>query len=566
MPRSYVQLALDYAHRAVADTEGKIHGKYIRAAARRFLDDLERDESDCGFEFSPAHAEHACDFIEKLPHVEGNWDSPTIVLHPAQIFFVVQLFGFRDSETGRRRFTSALYATARKSGKSTLAAAIMLYCMCCEQEPGAQLMSAATTYQQASIIFEIAKKMVQREPDLREAFGLEVWSKAITMQSMGSNFRPIHAKASTQDGLNPSHAALDEIHAHKDADLLNVLTSAAGARACPLWLYTTTEGYYNPGPWQDLRLFAKKLLDDVFKATADHFLAIYFAVDPDDDDFDESAWVKANPLIEQNPNLLAAIRKEAIEAKEMPSKMGEFRTKRLNRAAANAEGWIDLLKWDKCSGPVDLEQLKRVPCWAGLDLASNRDFCSFALVWVVDGIWYCKVWRWVPANQVTQRTERGTVPYASWVEQGLLKETPGDSTDHDVLFDDISTICSRFNVQTMYYDRYNAGNLITRLESAGVKCEQFIQGVPTYHGPMQNLERVYVEGKLRHGGDPVLSWCASNLVAYTDAGMRMKPDKRRSAEKIDDMCALLMAMSGAENNVPRDYGFLRDPIILGNRR
>ena len=232
----------------------------------------------------------------------------------------MQLFGFRKSD-GNRRFTSALFAVARKNAKSTLAAAILLYCECCEDEEGAQVISAATTGSQARIIFNVAKRMAEKTPALREAYGLECWANAVTRFSTGASFKPINAKASTQDGLNPSHVALDEIHAHKTADLLNVLTSAAGARSNPLWLYTTTEGYANPGPWAEIRQFAKQLLEGVFGETADHFLVLYFAVDDADGDFEEKAWAKANPLADSNPHLLAAIRKEAIEAKAMPSKL-----------------------------------------------------------------------------------------------------------------------------------------------------------------------------------------------------------------------------------------------------
>src|SRR5690606_6176032 len=156
---------------------------------------------------------------------------------------------------------------------------ILLYCQCCEDEEGAQIISAATTFPQASIIFNVAKRMVQKTPDLQEEYGLELFSKSIARFETGASFKPIHAKASTQDGLNPSHVGLDEIHAHKTADLLNVLTSAAGARSNPLFLYTTTEGYVNPGPWGEIRRFAEQLLSGVFGAEADHFLAVFYAVD-----------------------------------------------------------------------------------------------------------------------------------------------------------------------------------------------------------------------------------------------------------------------------------------------
>ena len=539
----YVAIAKAYARQAVADKKHKKHGKWIRLAAKRFLADLKRaTQKGCPFCFSDESAVDPCDFIEKLPHVEGKWDTPTIVLHPAQVFFIVQLFGFRNRDTGARRFTSALYATSRKSGKSTISAGILLYCLCCEDETGAQVISAATTFPQASIIFNIAKRMAEKTPDLREFFGIECWAKAISRFETGSSFKPIHAKASTQDGLNPSHVGLDEIHAHKTADLLNVLTSAAGARANPLWLYTTTEGYASPGPWGEIRDFAKKLLDGVFGHDADHFLALFWAVDEDDSEFDENCWVKANPLIDVNPHLLTAIRKEAVEAKQMPSKLAEFRIKRLNRPAASVDGWIDLVAWQKCSGDVDLNWLVEYPCYGGLDLAATTDLCAFRLVWNVEGIIYTYGWRWCPESAVAYRTERGTVPYAAWVTSGAIKQTGGNVVDYSIIESDVKAACERFNVQNIAYDRWNATDLVNRLVEAEVPLIEFIQGPKSYHPAMQELERAYIAGNLRHGGDPVLNWCASNIVARRDQNLNMAPDKKKSADKIDDMAALLMAV------------------------
>jgi phage terminase large subunit-like protein len=558
--RDYVAIAIAYADRAVKDRAGKNFGLYIRQAARRFKADLRRAKAKkCAFYFDDWHARDVCDFLEKMPHVEGTWKTSTIVLHESHVFFLVQLFGFRMrkaqnypgfGEFHPRRFTSALFAVARKNAKSTLSAGIMNYCLCCEPEPGAQLISAATTYDQASIIFNLAKRQIEKLPDLRDAFGLQVWAKAVTRIETGSNFKALHAKASTQDGLNPSHVALDEIHAHKTPDLLNVLTSAAGARANPLWLYTTTEGYLSPGPWADLRSFAIKLLSGVFKNTADHFLVVFYAVDEEnkaarvkqDDDFNESAWRKANPLIDVNPNLLEAIRKEAVEAREMPSKMAEFRIKRLNRQASVAAGFVNLVKWKKCGGPVDLEALRDVPCYGGLDLASTRDIAAFRLVWELDGVYFTHGWRWVPAAQVATRTERGTVPYAAWVESGHLKQTDGDTIDYRVIREDIRDICEQFNVQRTGYDRWNATDLITNLVDDGLELVEFIQGPRSYHPAMQDLEIRYLSGKLAHGNDPVLEWCAANLVPRFDQNLNMAPDKARSADKIDDMSALLMAI------------------------
>ncbi|NYT25385.1 terminase large subunit [Alcaligenaceae bacterium] len=586
-PRDFVAIAVDYAKAAVADKGRKKHGRWIRLAAKRFLDDLKRARRKNGsFSFDEWHANDACDFIEKLPHVEGKWETPTIILHPSHIFFVVQLFGFRrrdavyvegwgeDDKFYPRRFTSALFAVARKNAKSTLASAILLYCLCCEPEDGAQVISAATTFDQASIIFRVSKRMVEKTPDLAEAFGLQTWAKSISRVETGSSYKALHAKASTQDGLNPSHVGLDEIHAHKTPDLLNVLQSAAGARANPLWLFTTTEGYTNAGPWAEIRAFVFALLRSILGTQADHFLALYYALDNEDksariaqdDEFDESKWVKANPLLDVNPHLLAAIRKEAVEAKQMPSKLAEFRIKRLNRPASTAGGWVDLTKWAKCAGEVDLEWLRDYPCWGGLDLASTTDIAAFRLVWLVDGVWYTHGWRWVPSAAVSQRTERGTVPYAGWVEACHLIQTEGEVTDYAVIEKQVLEAVERFQIEMIAYDDWNAADLVSRLVDQRVPLIQFVQGTKSYHPAMQALERAYVAGNLAHGDDPVLAWCASNLVARRDVNLNMAPDRKRSADKIDDMAALLMAIGLAVAIESDDSeGFMdaiRNPIIV----
>lgn len=453
-----------------------------------------------------------------------------------------------------RRFTTALLAIARKNAKSTLAAAILLYCMCCEDEPGPQLISAATTGDQARIVWSVAKRMVEKTHDLREAFGLEPFANAIARWQTGGSFKSINAKASTQDGLNPSHVELDEIHAHKTHDLLNVLQSAAGARSNPLWLYTTTEGYETPGPWPELRRFAQQILEGIFEA--EHVLALIFAVDdeegeqgkpgymPADDDFDESKWPKANPLMDVNPVLLREIRKAAIEAKQMPGRHAEFRIKRLNRQSSTALGWIRFQNWKACGKPVDLEWLRPYPCWGGLDLASTTDLCSFRLVWRIEGVYYTWGRRWVPEHAVKQRTTRGTVPYASWVASGLLEQTPGEVADHGVIERAVLDAHGRFQIRSIGYDGWNAAQLVQKLEDGGVEMQQFIQGPKSYHPAMQEFERAYISGNFRYGTDPVLTWCASNVVIRRDVNMNMAPDKKRAADKIDDMVALFMAFGG----------------------
>jgi phage terminase large subunit-like protein len=555
-PADYVAVAIAYAETAVEDRRGKVYGKWVRLAAKRFLADLKRAaRKRPPFFWSPEQANSACEFLEQLPHVEGVWKTPAIKLEPAQVFFICNLFGFRNAD-GSRRFTTALFAVARKNAKSALAAGILLYVFCTEPEVGPQVLSAATTGDQARIVWGVAKRMVEKTPDLREAFSLEPFANAIARYEVGGTFRPINAKASTQDGLNPSALCFDELHAHKTRDLFDVLRSAAGARKSPLFLYTTTEGFETPGPWPEVRQFAFQVLQGIIEA--DHFLAVYYALDDGDDDFDESRWIKANPLLGVSVSL-QKLREYATEAKQQPGALAEFRIKRLNRQAASAEGFVDLIRWKRGDKPVPLEEMVGAPCWAAFDLASTRDMSAWRLLWLKDDLWWTWGRYWVPEAAVAQRNERGTVRYAPWVASGHVTTTEGDVTDYRVIEADIAADVERFAPRKIAYDPWNASQLVNQLAERRLPLEQFRQGPASFHPAMQAFERAYTAGALRHAGDPVLQWNMANLVARRDQNMNMAPDRKRSADKIDGAVALIMAFglaAGADEKKEYQVFFL----------
>jgi len=565
----FVRMAIDYARHAVADTRGERYNIWTRLAAKRFLGDLDRAKAkNAPFRFDDAREEYVCRWIECLPHVEGTWDTPTIVLVPAQVFFIVNLFGFW-ADKNMRRFSVALFAVARKNAKSTLAAAIMLYVMCEEGELGGQIYAAATTGDQAKVVWRIAKAMVERCFDMRQKYGIEAYSLEIRRFENSTFFKAINAKASTQDGLNPQAFTLDELHAHKTHDLMNVLRDAAGARRNPLFLYTTTEGFEGPGPWPEVRLFAQQILQG--SVDADHFLALIFSLDEEDDrlgtklddDFDESKWPKANPLWDTNPVLRSTIRALAAEAKTMPGKLGEFRIKRLNRQASAAKASIDILKWKACAGPnrLALEDLQGLRCWGAFDLSSTTDMAAWCQLFYDDGRWYPFMRYFVPREAARFRTERRSAPYQGWIEAGWVTVTEGDRVDYAVIRQAILTDVQMSNPIKIAYDPWNAQQLVTELTNEGLELEVFVQGPRSYHPAMQALDVAYSTGALVHGGNPVLQWNAANLVPRYDVNLNMAPDKKRSADKIDGICSVLMALGLAISDTDDgSAGFFEDPI------
>lgn len=577
-PKDFVAIAKAYAHAAIAD---HIHyGKWIRLAAHRFLNDLQLcNLAGASFNFDARHANRPCAFIELLPHVEGKWDTPNIVMHPAHVFFVVNLFGFRDL-AGYRRFTAALFCVARKNAKSTLAGAIMLYCECFENEEGAQLISAATTGSQARIVFNIAKRMAEKSPGLLERFDVECFASRIVRHETNAVFKPINSKASTQDGLNPSHASLDEIHAHKNHDLVNVIRSAAGARRAPLWLYTTTEGFESPGPWAEERAFAESILEGTVEAN--HYLAVIYALDderidevtgekiPEDDDFDEATWFKANPLMDVNPMLLAENRKLAIEARSKPGALAEFRIKRLNRRSASGRSWVNLPRWRKCDGKFNRDAMVGADCWAAFDLAATTDMAAWRVLWLSEGIFYTWGRFWVPEDAVSQRTERKSVNYAGWVESGLVTLCEGATNDFNQIQREIKADIDQFQPSIIGYDPWNASQFVNNLIEDGVQLAtpddphglmQFIQGPKSFTPAMALCETAYLNANLRHGGDPVLTWHMANVVPTYDANMNVRPNKQKSKDKIDGAVALFMAF-GCAALVQGERAFSRPALIV----
>ncbi len=543
--RNYSQIAYEFALDASKDRYGRKHCKWVRLAAKRHLSDLKKQRRKAfGHTFDEWHGNDVCDFAEKMPHIEGEWDSPTIHLEPAQVFILVCVFGWRSKAHGGRRFTHAYIEMARKGAKSTITAVVCHYCLTCEGSLGPQVIIGATTAEQAMKVFNPARKMAEQTADYREAFGVQVWARSITCESSGGFMQTMHAKAQTQDGWNPQMCVLDELHAHKDRGLYDVMRSSFGARKAPLFWIITTAGFNIAGVCYEQHRLVKQILDGV--VVADHFFGVIFALDDKDDELDESKWIKANPLLGVTPSL-EALRAHAIEAKSSPASMGEFRTKHCNRWGGAGEGLINMVNWDRCpKSPIDDELEERLatePCFGGLDLASTDDITAFVLLWLIDGVLVPKLWFWLPEETIKPRTERANVPYETWHEQGFLRSTPGEVTDYDQVEKVVDEALQTYDVREIGYDGYNAQQLITHLLDKDAPMVQLTQSYATYNAPIREMWRRLKSRRFRTCGNPVLKWMASNLVGIQGDTGAWRPSKKRSPEKIDGMVALYMALN-----------------------
>jgi phage terminase large subunit-like protein len=589
----YVRIAFDYASRAVADRQRREHCEFVRLAARRFLADLKRTRRrDCGFYFSEWHAHDVCDFLEKLPHVQGAWETPTLKLEPAQVFILVNVFGFRRKSDDRRRFTRAYIEVARKNAKSTLTAGIALYCLTCEGELGPDIVIGATTGAQADKVFKPAKLMVQRTPALREAFNLQVWARAITCGDNGGAMQPINAKSSTQDGWNPYVGILDELHAHKDRGLFDVIRSAFGARKQPLMWMITTAGYNVRGVCYEQRVLLAKVLAGTVEA--DHFFGVIFTIDEGDDPFDEASWRKANPLLGTAVDL-DELRGYALEAKSSPASLGEFLTKRLNVWLSAASAWLSVEQWKKATiEGLDWEDFRGLECTIGADLADKDDITAVVLAGQCpDGRILFKPKFFIPAAALIRETQSdtGQSTYGVWARrvprsedevaglpplfaldqqgrpiwnrplerlprqwQGELLVTPGDFVDHNMVEMFIRWLIATQSVRRVTFDQFAAAQQMASRLNEELSGDEPIAAI--LHKSAANVTPAAreLEARVRardparylgHDGSPVLTWMVSNAVVtrHVNGTILPKKESAESPNKIDGVDAMINALA-----------------------
>ena len=593
----FVQTAVRFAEAAVADKKRKENCEFVRLASKRFLDDLKKGKRrNCEFYFSEWHADDVCDFIEKLPHVQGSWDTPTLTLEPAQVFILVNVFGFRRKSDDRRRFTRAYIEVARKNAKSTLTAGIVLYCLTCEGELGPDIIVGATTGAQADKVFKPAKQMVDRTSALREAFALKAWARSITCGDNGGSVQPINSKSSTQDGWNPYVGVLDELHAHKDRGLFDVIRSAFGARKQPLMWMITTAGYNVHGVCYEQRGLLVKILNGA--VTAEHYFGIIFTIDEGDDPFEEANWRKANPMLGAAVDL-SELRGYAIEAKASPESLGEFLTKRLNVWLNAASGWLSPAQWKKAKvAGLDWKDFHGLECTVGADLADKDDITAVVMIGQdEDGKIIVKPKFFIPAAALVRETQSdtGQSTYGVWSGhnggpplddedleglpplfdldddgkpiwdkpltelppewQGDLLTTPGDFVDHNTVEMFIRWLAATQSVRKITFDQFAAAQaMASRLnEDLGSPDDPIAailhKSAANVTNPAKELEaRVRAKNPAKHighDGNPVMDWMVSNAVVTRHVNGTIIPKKEspNSANKIDGVDAMINAIA-----------------------
>jgi phage terminase large subunit-like protein len=561
-PKQRVQAYID----GVLDGTIKV-GKKVRRAVERHLWDRQTGDAR-GLRFDEDAGAHAIDWFGFLTQPKGEWQGEPFILEGWQCFILWVSFGWqRKDSTGKylRRFRIVYVEVPRKNGKTCWAAGVGLYLFVADDEPGAEVYSAATKRDQARRVHESAVWMVKNSPSLRSRIG--IYRDNLHVEKTNSKFEPVGADADTLDGLNVHGAIIDELHAHKTRAMYDVLDTATGSRRQPMLFCITTAGDDITSVCGQLHEHASGVLDGFDKGYEDDGLFGFIAsIDEGDDWTNEAVWVKANPNygISVKPEDL---RDKCQRAQKIPSAKSDFLRKHLDVWVEQANPLFNIDEWDKCTAIVDPSALVGRECYGGLDLAKSSDLTAFLLLFPpIEGeeLWQVLPWFWMPQMAV----ENQLPPVQQWANDGLIKVTTTveDGTDYEFVRAQIVEASKKYRIKQIAFDPWNADSFCQQLQNKdGINVVSFPQVISRFNEPTRALIEDVRLHRAAHGRNPVLRWMATNVTAQEDSNGNLRPIKpeRKTKKKIDGIVCWIMARALALAPVDTQsvYG-KRDLLVL----
>ena len=496
-----------------------------------------------GFVFDSEKAQRVVGFFEAfLKHQKGLEAGKPFTLLPWQRDFLATLFGWVDAD-GRRRYRRTWLEIPRKNGKSTLSSGLGLYLLFGDGEQSAEVVSAAGDRDQAAIVFDVAKGMIQGDAMLSKL--AQVYRREIKYPRTNSVFKVISSDAGTKHGMNISGLIADEVHVWPNRDLWDTLHTSMGARAAPLSIAITTAGHSRTSIAWEQHDYALKVRDGTIND--ERFLPVVYAAPEGSDWTEPETWHIANPSLGKSISL-EYLEQECKRAKEVPGYVNTFLRLHLNVWTEQQTRWLPMDSWDASGSEIDHGKLDGQECWLGVDLATTQDTTCVAAVFPgADGTITVLPHFFLPKDNIESKERNDRLPYRAWASEGHITLTPGVVTDYSYVEAKIMELVERYKVQEVTLDRWNATDISTRLSEQGANITWIGQGYRSLSAPSKRLEELVLSGKLIHGDHPILRAQASQVMIETDPAGNIKPSKRASgskanSERIDGIVALVMGL------------------------
>jgi phage terminase large subunit-like protein len=559
MGRKKKHQSLVYAEKVTA---GKIVAcRWVILSCQRHIDDLKRKD----IFFDEEAADHMLEFCGFLKHSKGEWEGQTFVPELWEIFIISMIFGWK-LKSGLRRFRTVYICVSRKNGKSFLLSSAGNYLFIADDEPGAEVYTAATKYKQAAIVHSESTRMVKSSPFLRDR--IKVHKNNLHIVNTASKYEPLGADSKTEDGLNVHGALIDELHAHPNRDMWDVLETATGSRRQPLQIAITTAGFDQAGICYEQHQYVQSILKGTIKD--DSYFGIIYTLDLkkewpelrekhgegngelEDDWQDEKCWIKANPNLGVSVKL-DDLRRKAKKAAEIPAAQNNFLTKHMDVWTQQFSRWISLDVWDSnLKNAIDEKELAGRNCCGGIDLSSVADLTCWVMAFPgaedpesIDIIMRC----WCPESKLYDKKNKYKDRYQEWEKAGYLETTEGDAIDYKYVRAAVVADAKKFHIDSIGVDRLFQGyefSMTLNEELGGTESDPKVfacgMGYMSMAGPCQEFERRLLERKINHGGNPILRFMIDSVAVSEDPAGNKKPNKDKSQGKIDGIISTLLAL------------------------
>lgn len=518
--------------------------------------------------FDEKAADSAVRYIEgNIRHVKGELAGKLLKLEEWQKNEIIRpLFGWKKRQDGTRKFSSAYVEVPKKSGKSFLAASMAAIFLDIDKEGGSEIVGVAWGRKQASLVFDATKEVIKKSPRLNKK--CQVYRNTIQAPDHIGGTKKYHIlskEAGAEDGLNPQLAVIDELHEHKNSNVVEMVEKSMAARKQPLSFIITTAGSDLYGIGHQRHQYAIDVVKGIYED--DNLLVCIYGADKDDDPFSEETWKKVNPNYGVSV-YKEAYEREAAKAKGSSASLNSFKRYYLNIWTQSADGWISDVVWkesskykDKWTHRNDIEDelhklgLADYPCYGGLDLSSRSDITAFTLLWNIDGQFYSLNWFWLPEEKGSMSADTKNIQYREWVDKGYITETEGNVVDYDFVIHKIKELSEIYQIKSIAYDPYNSHHIVPKLDEIGAELVEFRQGFLSMNAPSKELEAAIMSKRFEHFGNPVLRWMAGNAEVATDPAGNIKiiKDRNRPEKKVDGIISNIMA-----------YGLAIDPAEKGS--
>ena len=526
-------------------------GHRIKQAVARFFSWVETAAAD-GYILDHSRGMHIINFFPTfLKHTKGKMAGQPFILSPYQQFTLYNVFGWVDTN-GIRRISNVYEKVAKKNGKTAQMAGVGLYGISFDDEREAEVYIGATKEEQAKLCFNQAVSFIESSAALRQ-IGFSILQKEIKFKpnGIGAFIKPLGGDSKTQDGINPHFAIIDEYHAHRDDSVKENLESAMVSRSQPIVYTITTAGVYVAGVCKQFEDVCIQILDGI--KTDDHFFIMIHDLDENDDWQDKNNWIKANPNLGYSVTMDKLL-VEYHKAVNQPSKAPNFKTKHLNLWVDAPEIWIPDEIWMQGAAPINLENFKTYGAFAAVDLSTTIDITAFIVLSEPDAEGVRDVLPFFFCNKeaIDKRSKEDRVPYRYWADAGYIIATPGNTVDYTIVKNKIIEIHRQYNLNCVEFDKWNAHSMMQELQEENVPVAFFSQAITVISHPTKQFERLVYEGKIRHGGHPVLRWMLSGCQIISDPNENIKVHKGKSnnsTKRVDGIIATIIAL-GASLTVP----------------